>query len=246
VSEVSIGSLLAPDGESLVDMDRVEKRWGDAEGIASVNGDDPWQDGVFVSFEREHRVWKYPAGSNGTIALLPEAPLPGIGDQDNEMKRECTYNGGLEALEMVRGDPGAGKAQGLLFMCEDVSPGPAEGSSNSFGAASAWIARGVTTSQGGGGGSSPILSRLRYLVRDGILPVAAASIPNGSGDILVLERNYVAGVGNTLRVRHIQGSSIEASEDTGCVMSGSLAGELNPRWHFTDNFEGMSVLPLQQ
>jgi hypothetical protein len=83
-------------------------------------------------------------------------------------------------------------------------------------------------------------------VRDGILPVAAASIPNGSGDILVLERDYVSGVGNTLRVRHIQGSSIEASEDSGCVMSGSLAGELNPRWHFTDNFEGMSVLPLQQ
>lgn len=86
VGNASIGTLLSPDGHNLQDMG-TGKAWVDAEGVASVDTLDPFAKGIFVSFEREHRIWKYPA-VNGTISLLPDQPIPGIGNaQDNEMKK---------------------------------------------------------------------------------------------------------------------------------------------------------------
>mmetsp|Transcript_34653 Transcript_34653/g.80858 ORF Transcript_34653/g.80858 Transcript_34653/m.80858 type:complete len:334 (+) Transcript_34653:53-1054(+) len=185
-TNVSLGTLLSPSGVPLNSIGS-GKAWSDAEGLASVHAHAPFEEGVFVSFEREGRVWKYPS-VNGTISLVPQA----IGLDNRAEITSCEYNGGLEALESVQG-------VGLIFICEDVvhesqtHDGGAGTGTSFFGAVRGWVYSGILDSD-----SEEQLSPFRYLVRDGLSPVAAAKVP-GTQDILVLERTYKAGVGNTLR-----------------------------------------------
>jgi hypothetical protein len=64
-SGTQIGHFTAPDGSQLHGKD------GDAEGLAgSIDGD------VFVSFERDHRVWRYAFGKDGLGAKAVNVPVP--------------------------------------------------------------------------------------------------------------------------------------------------------------------------
>mmetsp|Transcript_8253 Transcript_8253/g.19226 ORF Transcript_8253/g.19226 Transcript_8253/m.19226 type:complete len:487 (-) Transcript_8253:121-1581(-) len=228
-TNVSLGTLLSPSGVPLNSIGS-GKAWSDAEGLASVHAHAPFEEGVFVSFEREGRVWKYPS-VNGTISLVPQA----IGLDNRAEITSCEYNGGLEALESVQG-------VGLIFICEDVvyesqtHDGGAGTGTSFFGAVRGWVYSGILDSD-----SEEQLSPFRYLVRDGLSPVAAAKVP-GTQDILVLERTYKAGVGNTLRIRYISRATIREAEASDCIVDGSLVGELNPEVHYTDNFEGMDIV----
>jgi hypothetical protein len=83
VSGTEIGPLLAPDGRALSGKD------GDAEGLTgSLDGD------VFVSFERDHRIWRYPFGKVGLEAKPSVVPTPA------ELKR-APDNGGLEGIALL-------------------------------------------------------------------------------------------------------------------------------------------------
>lgn len=82
LSEARISPLLAPGGEPVQG-----KAEGDAEGLAIL------ADGArLVSFERDHRIWLYPAGGGGPL----KAPSPDAAFPPNE---------GMEALDA---DPASG------------------------------------------------------------------------------------------------------------------------------------------
>jgi len=77
LSKAAIGPLLGLDGKPLSD-----KAWSDAEGMAHL-ADGSW----LVSFERHHRIWRYPR-----LAASP-VPFP----TPAEFARQ-PHNGGIEAL----------------------------------------------------------------------------------------------------------------------------------------------------
>ena len=83
VTGVEIAPLLAPDGTALSGKD------GDAEGLTgSLDGD------VYVSFERDHRIWRYPFGEAGLGAK------PAVVATPTELKR-APGNGGLEGIALL-------------------------------------------------------------------------------------------------------------------------------------------------
>jgi hypothetical protein len=84
VSAVEIGPLRDPKGHQL------SGKGGDAEGLTgSLDGD------VFVSFERDHRIWRYPFGKDGLSAKPVPLKTPAA-------LRQAPDNGGLEGLTLLR------------------------------------------------------------------------------------------------------------------------------------------------
>ena len=78
-----IGPLLGLDGKRLVG------KGGDAEGLTgAIDGD------VFVSFEGEHRIWRYAFGRDGLTARPAEVAVPA--DLAN-----APNNGGLEGITLL-------------------------------------------------------------------------------------------------------------------------------------------------
>lgn len=83
VRGVEIGPLLAPDGSVLKGKD------GDAEGLTgSLDGD------VYVSFEGDHRIWRYSFGKDGLAAKPDVVATPA------ELKR-APGNSGLEGIALL-------------------------------------------------------------------------------------------------------------------------------------------------
>jgi hypothetical protein len=83
VTGVEIAPLMAPDGTALSGKD------GDAEGLTgSLDGD------VYVSFERDHRIWRYPFGEGGLGAKPSAVATPA------ELKR-APGNSGLEGIALL-------------------------------------------------------------------------------------------------------------------------------------------------
>ncbi len=78
-----IAPLLALDGQPL------SGKRGDAEGLTgSLDGD------VFVSFEREHRIWRYPFGTDGLAAKPSVVKTPAA-------LKQAPDNGGLEGIALL-------------------------------------------------------------------------------------------------------------------------------------------------
>jgi hypothetical protein len=83
VTGVEIGPLLTPDGAVLSGKD------GDAEGLTgSLDGD------VYVSFEGDHRIWRYPFGKAGLAATPSVVATPA------ELQR-APGNSGLEGIALL-------------------------------------------------------------------------------------------------------------------------------------------------
>lgn len=79
-----IGPLLTPDGAVL------SGKSGDAEGLTgSLDGD------VYVSFEGNHRIWRYPFGKDGLKAVPTAVAVP-------DGLTRAPSNGGLEGLALLR------------------------------------------------------------------------------------------------------------------------------------------------
>lgn len=98
--DVRIAPLTGTDGRPLTD-----KATADSEGIAVLpNGD------RLVSFERQHRIWRYPAGGG------PPVPAPAPGPAAT-----FPLNSGMEALTTLPADgPGAylaGSEEGAVWRC---------------------------------------------------------------------------------------------------------------------------------
>ena len=83
VTGTEIGPLLAPDGHALSGKE------GDAEGLTGSLDSD-----VFVSFERDHRIWRYPFGAEGLAAKPSVVRTPAA-------LRQAPENKGLEGIAQL-------------------------------------------------------------------------------------------------------------------------------------------------
>ena len=103
VADVRMSQLVGLDGQSLV-----EKVVADAEGLALLPSGDR-----LVSFERQHRIWRYPA--NGGLPVPAPAP---------DAASEFPLNAGLEAIAALpAAAPGsylAGSEGGVVWLCTFV------------------------------------------------------------------------------------------------------------------------------
>ncbi len=165
-----VGPLHGPDGAAL--HGRADT---DAESMAVLS------DGsVLIGFEQNHRVWRYPPGSEaagGGMAGMPVpfAAPPGIA--------AAPANAGLEGATRM-------KDGRLLLVSEGLKRGPDK--------VAAWIG-----TQNAGGWSwqdagYPIVGRFR--------PSDAAALPNG--DVVVLERSYTPLEGVRVRVMRLRRADI--------------------------------------
>lgn len=118
LSDVSLSPIAGLDGRPLGN-----KASSDAEGLARLGDGDE-----LISFEREHRIWRYPAdGGAPTIAPAPQAEFPA--------------NGGMEALaaDPERGADAyvvGGEDSGQTWLCRlsaGCEPGPAVEKPGEFG-----------------------------------------------------------------------------------------------------------------
>lgn len=170
--QASIGPLSGLRGRKLQFSDET-----DAESLA-VLGDGS----VLVGFERRHRLWRYPPGSElagGGMAGIPQqVPAP----PDLHL---APFNEGLEALAVL--------ADGsVLAIAEDMRAGP--------GATAAWIA----TLDGG----KWQWRRFAYRLRDGYRVTDAAALPDGGA--LVLERSFSVFDGFKARLMRIPHQALQA------------------------------------
>ena len=85
----------------------------DAESLASTSDGDPLSGDLLVGFERLHRVWRYPVGTQGVAAAVPVEQL-GLGAHNARIS-QCPENGGAEAMDFLH-------SGALLVFCEDPLP----------------------------------------------------------------------------------------------------------------------------
>lgn len=175
--KAALAPMLGPDGKPLG-----AARLRDAESLATTAG------GVLVSFERAHRLLRYPvhgfpdAAALGTLVPEPVA-VPDLSALGN--------NTGLEALTTLADDS-------LLAISEgrDDSDTPSDNPS------AAWR-RNV-------GGAWQALS---YPRDSGFRPTGAATLP--SGDVLVIERRFTMIGGVAARLRRVPAAAAAAGDLSG-------------------------------
>jgi hypothetical protein len=211
----TIAPLLGLDGRALVG------KTGDAEGLASADGNDTTGD-LFVSFEGDHRIWRYPFGRDGVRALPVNVPLP-------RDILDAPRNGGLEGITEI--------SDGLMF-------GVAERYRDAAGEYRAWFVSTTlptTPSTGNAGAVESTGSRavsLRALAPFAMTDVRA--LPNG--DVLTLERRYSAAKGVGIQLRRIPRASIAAAAQSGAAtpLDGELVAVFDAAYEI-DNMEGLAV-----
>lgn len=176
LDDLSSASLAAITGLNGVPLQAKAER--DSESLARG------KDGsLLVSFERNHRVWRYPADpfsdTSGPQALPTPKPLT------------TTFgNGGIESLVSLRDGR-------LLAITEAQVVSDAKNQT----AAYLWDpkAKDLKTWE-----------KLRFQREGAFKPTGAARLPNG--DILVLERSYSPLVGVAMRLRRIREADIEPGQ----------------------------------
>lgn len=166
MGDAKIAPLLGTDGKPLEG-----KILADAEGL-TVDGPDPLKSTAYVSFERQHRIWRYNLGKDGFDAR-PEPVLT-----ERHIGRLNT-NSGMEALTLLKSRPDV-KDTRLLVVTENTR--------DPRGNVRAFIAEGRK------------LKRLSFRLHDPYHPTDIARLPNG--DFLLLERRFslLAGAGMQLRL----------------------------------------------
>mmetsp|Transcript_1371 Transcript_1371/g.2968 ORF Transcript_1371/g.2968 Transcript_1371/m.2968 type:complete len:483 (+) Transcript_1371:72-1520(+) len=221
-----IGPILGLDGQELGSRNQPDlpELW-DAESMAAYNTTHPLHGDLLVSFERQHRVWRYSFGSEGHRAV--PSKVPGLTTQDTDKLSLCPSNGGAEAMELLRDGR-------IMVLCEHASV--------AMEARPLADGKPVTQVMGWVVAADGSSQELRYLIRDGLAPVALARIP-ASDDLLILERKWTQEDGNTIRIRHLTERALLLSLVGGCVVDAGLVAELNSALHNVDNFEGLAVVP---
>lgn len=170
LAQATIAPMLGLRGEPLEG-----KQMGDAEGLA-IAGADITKGQAYVSFERQHRIWRYDLAKGGFTAL-PEQLLT-----QREFGR-LSSNSGLEAIEILQPTPTVPNPR-LFAISED--------SRDARGNVMGFIANGKK------------IIRFALKPSDPYKPTDMARLPDG--DVLVLERRYspLAGVG--MKVVLLRGS----------------------------------------
>lgn len=152
-----------------------DKRQRDAESLTRHTSGD-----LLVSFERNHRVWRYPADpfADSTAPTALPTPLP----------LTTTFgNGGIESLVTLR--------DGRVLAITEAQE--LSGGANQV-AAYLWNGKAPT--------GDTTWASLRFQREGAFKPTGAASLPNG--DILVLERSYTPIIGVAMRLRRIAEADI--------------------------------------
>ncbi len=147
-----------------------DKRQRDAESLSRHSSGD-----LLVSFERNHRVWRYPADpfTDKTAPTALPTPLP----------LTTTFgNGGIESLVTLR--------DGRVLAITEAQE--LSGGSNQV---AAYLWDGKATK------GDKTWSSLRFQREGAFKPTGAARLPGG--DILVLERSYIPIIGVAMRLRRI-------------------------------------------
>lgn len=147
--------------------------WRDAEDVVALPGGD-----MIVAFEREHRLWLYPAADKPFGA--PPRPLPGPPGVE-----DIPFNGGIEALTRL--------PDGRLLALVESDDGQ--------GTTIGWIGTPASPTH-----DAVDWRPLRLALSGGYRPTATALAANG--DLLVLERSFSIPAGFANRIRRIPGATI--------------------------------------
>ena len=211
----TLAPLLDADGASLATLTADGASLADAEGVTLLPSGD-----ALVSFEREHRVLRYAApeyvGARGTSVGVEQwvrtcdSVIEGFG------------NAGIEAVQALN-------ASHVVVACEHP---PSEGALHG-------VRRDTTPVRVLDIRAPPALARtLHYPIEDGWGVVDFALLAPGT--LLVLERTYVSGWGNAIRLRRLG----LADGADGTLLAPELLLELRSDVHVgIDNFEGLACLP---
>ncbi len=184
------------------------KRWRDAESLSRhASGD------LLLSFERNHRVWRYPADpfADKTAPTALPTPLP----------LTTTFgNGGIETLVTLR--------DGRVLAITEAQ----ELNGLELGARENQVAAYLWDGKAPRGDKTWKL--LRFQREGAFKPTGAARLPGG--DILVLERSYIPIIGVAMRLRRIA----EADIAPGKTLKGEELAVIRPPLA-VDNMEGIDV-----
>jgi len=217
VDVATLGPLLDADGASLATLTADGASLADAEGVTLLPSGD-----ALVSFEREHRVLRYVApeyvGARGTSVGVEQwvrtcdSVIEGFG------------NAGIEAVQALN-------ASHVVVACEHP---PSEGALHG-------VRRDTTPVRVLDVRAPPALARtLHYPIEDGWGVVDFALLAPGT--LLVLERTYVSGWGNAIRLRRLGLTALDGADGT--LLAPELLLELRSDVHVgIDNFEGLACLP---
>ena len=212
----TLAPLLDADGTSLATLTADGASLADAEGVTLLPSGD-----ALVSFEREHRVLRYAApeyvGARGTSVGVEQwvrtcdSVIEGFG------------NAGIEAEQALN-------ASHVVVACEHP---PSEGALHG-------VRRDTTPVRVLDVRAPPALARtLHYPIEDGWGVVDFALLAPGT--LLVLERTYVSGWGNAIRLRRLV-AALDGADGT--LLAPELLLELRSDVHVgIDNFEGLACLP---
>ncbi len=215
------GDTIAP----LLDLDgrALNGKSGDAEGLASADGNDTTGE-LFVSFEGNHRVWRYPFARDGVNALPVNVPLP------PDMIR-APNNGGLEGITAF--------AEGTMF-------GVTERYRDAGGAYRAWflpMAIPTTTPAGDGVATADETPGSRAVSLRPLLPFVMTDVRKlPGGDFLTLERRYSAAKGVGAQLRRIARATMESAAGSGSdtPLDGDVVASFDAAYEI-DNMEGLAV-----
>ncbi len=205
------GGLIAPllDRAGLA----LDDKSGDAEGLASTNGDDTTGD-LFVSFEGNHRLWRYPFAEAGVRSIPRDVPLP-------PETRLAPRNGGLEGIATL-------DDRWLVALTERHR--------DRAGDYHGWLIRYATRP----GDDAP---ESRPLALKAVPPFAVTDVRRlPDGDLLTLERRYAAATGVGMQMRRIPKEAIEAAMtgEPAAPLDGEVVANLDADWRI-DNMEGLAV-----
>ena len=214
-----IAPLLAPDASPVRDKPTALRgkptalrgKDGDAEGLAAtsagLDGD------LFVSFEGDHRLWRYAFGRDGVLAVPTGMPLPADA-------RSASPNEGIEGLTLLRDGR-------LLAMSERFRD-----EARRF---RAWLMPAQHVDGNVANASATEIAEPLALAP--LEPFSLTDVRQlDNGDLLTLERRYHPGSGVGMQMRRIPASLVHG----GAVLDGEVVAELGAGFTI-DNMEGLSV-----
>lgn len=173
IENATMGAIAGLDGRPLRGRD------SDAESVALLEGT-LTRGAVLISFERNHRIGRFPIGPRGLEPPTGYLRLPA------DLGRVVASNRGIEAVGVLRGGPLAG---GIIAFAEEGY----DASRNHTG----WL-------WPGGASSEPVPIGLTNIADFAVTDVASLQ----DGSLLVLERKFRWLEGVKMRLRHVPAAAI--------------------------------------
>ena len=198
----------------------------DSEGVVLITGN-LGQGEVLVSFERNHRILRYPVTAAGLG--LPTADLPLL-----PQMRQLSANKSLESVCQLQAGPAKGSI--LTFAERFPAKGPI---------GTGWIRPPLTetTLAPGGAAAPPAWRTLQMALIDGYDLTDCAGAPDGS--LLLLERRYRLSFadpvsGSHMRIRRFAQADLLPRDVTAPLIGETLI-DVVANSHEIDNMEGLGV-----